>query len=155
MVSRGRICHSFRLSFCFFSPSTQGQLPASCQILFVSTCEIVFHPSYSHVIRTDCRPSARLPSSKKKQNRWGWSFVLGMHFASIITCSGTPCVFFSDGLKGHVVFFGMAGYLVSAVVVTGNLGLLLLDSWLACSWRVIWVLIRLTPPDTGLRPLGC
>ena len=30
-ISRGRICHSLRLSFCF-SPSTQGQLPASCQI---------------------------------------------------------------------------------------------------------------------------
>ena len=39
--SRGRICHSLRLSFCF-SPSTQGQLPASCQILFVSPARLCF-----------------------------------------------------------------------------------------------------------------
>ena len=39
--SRGRICHSLRFSFCF-SPSTQGQLPASCQILFVSPARLCF-----------------------------------------------------------------------------------------------------------------
>ena len=39
--SRGRICHSLRLSFCF-SPSTQGQLPASCQVLFVSPARLCF-----------------------------------------------------------------------------------------------------------------
>ena len=47
---RGRTCHSLRLPF--FSPSTQGQLPARCKIFCVAS-ELVFH-SYSHVIRTDC-----------------------------------------------------------------------------------------------------
>ena len=39
--SRGRICHNLRLSFSF-SPSTQGQLPASCQILFVLPARLCF-----------------------------------------------------------------------------------------------------------------
>ena len=36
---RGRICRSLRLSF--FPPSTQGQLPACCKILFVSQRDCV------------------------------------------------------------------------------------------------------------------
>ena len=37
---KGRICHSLRLSF--FSPSMQGQLPACCKILFVSSARLCF-----------------------------------------------------------------------------------------------------------------
>ena len=57
-ISRGPICHSLRPSF-HFSPSTQGQLPTSCNLICV-TSETVFHPSYSHVTRTDCHPCAQL-----------------------------------------------------------------------------------------------
>ena len=68
IVVRSRICHRLRLSFFspLFSPSTQGQLPACSKIFTCVASEIVFHPSYSHIIRTDCCPFTPLPQKKRR-----------------------------------------------------------------------------------------
>ena len=62
--SRGRICHSLCLSFCF-SPSTQGQLPASYQMLYVSPARLCFILRILTSTRTYCRPSAPLVTPNK------------------------------------------------------------------------------------------
>ena len=93
--SRGRICHSLRLSFCF-SPSTQGQLPACCKILFVSPARLCFilRILTSHALTVVLLHTC--PKKKLEPRAWSTRVSpLQITLASVVEptacCSGPQC----------------------------------------------------------------